>query len=449
MPQSLKDALMLHIMAVAIVIKFLKVDEVSYLSMMVHPDNTKKWNKKFKDWIEKELRNWRIALKKPDGQDDKEDIISRFRLLFPLAIEFYSVEERPTFEQIEHYISDVINDRKVWLVNTDKEAQSEIEWDNYKMHILVGAEMLNRGFTVEKLATTYMPRYSVGPTNADTIQQRCRFFGYKQDYIKSCRVFLPSWSITNYFDYIKHEEELRSTLASCDTLAAAERKILLSPNLRPTKQNVLPISVVNTKLKGMRGMQAFESKSLIEENDNLVKLFLQQHKTSFNISYQYTTIDRTHRGFKLPIDEAISFLSDFRFGNFLDARRKADTIRYLRYLSSEDNEKPLKFVYFIQMAFSAPIRHRTFDSENLRLSTDTDLFAGPSSATDSTNYPGDRKIVGDDSITFQLYHFHLDGAPLDFAREGYTLAINYPDSLAANYCSNEESKQEDDLEEDE
>lgn len=299
----------------------------------------------------------------------------------------------------------------------------EIQLNNYKMHILVGAEMLNRGFTVEKLATTYMPRYSVGPTNADTIQQRCRFFGYKQDYIKSCRVFLPSWTTTNYFDYINHEEELRSTLASCDTLAAAERKILLSPNLRPTKQNVLPISVVNTKLKGMRGMQAFESKSLIEENDNLVKSFLQQHKSSFNISYEYTTLDRTHRGFKLSIDEAISFLSDFRFGNFLDARRKDDTIRYLRYLSSEDNEKPLKFVYFIQMAFSAPIRHRTFDSENLRLSVDTDLFAGPSSATDSTNYPGDRKIVGADSITFQLYHFHLDGAPLDFAHEGYTLGI--------------------------
>jgi hypothetical protein len=80
---------------------------------------------------------------------------------------------------------------------------------------------------------------------------------------------------------------------------------------------------------------------------------------------------------------------------------------------------------------------------------ETDLFAGPSSATDSTDYPGDRKIVGEDSITFQLYHFHLEGAPLDFAHEAYTIAINYPASLAANYCSNEESKQEDDLEDDE
>jgi hypothetical protein len=449
MPQSLKDALMLHIMAVAIVVNFLKVDGVPFLSMMVHPDNTKKWNKKFKDWIEKELRNWRLALKKPTGQDDKEEILKRFRELFPLAVKFYDDDEKPTFEQIEPYISDVINDRKVWLVNTDKEAQTDIEWNNYKMHILVGAEMLNRGFTIENLATTYMPRYSVGTTNADTIQQRCRFFGYKQDYIKSCRVFLPSWSIANYWDYISHEEELRSTLSTCDTLAAAERKILLSPRLRPTKQNVLPVSVVNTKLKGLHGLQAFESKSLIEENDRLVTAFLEQHEANFNIDYNYTTKDRTHRGLKLSVDEAITFLSDFRFGNFSDARRKADTIRYLRYLSSSDNEDPLTYVYFIQMAYGAPIRHRDFDAENLRLSANTDLFAGPSSKTDSTDYPGDRKIVGDDSITLQLYHFYLDGAPLDFAHEAYTLAINYPDSLATNYCSNEESKQDDEPDDDE
>ena len=101
------------------------------------------------------------------------------------------------------------------------------------------------------------------------------------------------------------------------------------------------------------------------------------------------------------------------------------------------------------MAYEAPIRYRSFDAENLKLAMNTDLFAGPSSATDSTDYPGDRKIVGEDSITIQLYHFHLDGAPLNFAHEAYTLAINYPDALAANYCSNEEIKQYEDLEEDE
>lgn len=344
MPQSLKDALMLHILAVAIVVKWQKVEGVNYLSMMVHPDNTKRWNKKFKEWIEAELRLWRKLLSKQDGHDDKEALLSRFESLLPKALEFYDPSECPTFSQLKPYIPEVLRDKKVYLVNTDSEAQTEIQWDDYKMHILVGAEMLNRGFTIEKLATTYMPRYTTGATNADTIQQRCRFFGYKMDYIKSCRVFLPESSIDNYRAYIDHEEELRSMLATCDTLAAAERKVLLSPRLRPTRTNVLPIWVVNTRLSGMHALQAFASKATIESNTRIVKEFLAKHERDFNILYEYNTKDRTHRGFKLKVDEAIELLSDFSFNNWPDARRKAETIRYLRYLSGDGRSNPLEYV---------------------------------------------------------------------------------------------------------
>lgn len=439
MPQSLRDALMYHILAVAIVVDYLQVEDVNYLSMMVHPDNTKKWNKKFKTWIENELKSWQKALKKPDEHEDKVLLYEDFERIFPHAVEYYEETERPTYEQIKPYIKDVINDKKVYLVNTDKEAQTDIDWDNCKMHILVGAEMLNRGFTVEKLATTYMPRYTMSATNADTIQQRCRFFGYKMDYIKSCRVFLPQVSISNYFDYLDHEEELRSTLGSCDSLAAAERKILLSPRLKPTRQNILPISVVNTKLKGMNVTQAFTSNELINNNILFIQNFIEQHKGKFDIKYIYTTADRTHRGFKMTIDEAIEFLDNFRFGNFQDAMRKASTIRYLRYLAG-DNQ--IHFVYFIQMAYNAPARKRDFDFDKRKIKSD--LFAGQSSETDSTDYPGDRKIVGDDSITIQLHHLYFEGRPLDFPEHAYTLAINYPDFLATNYCSNEEHNQSDD-----
>lgn len=441
-PNSLKDALILHILAVVIVVKYLKIEDVAYLSMMVHPDNTKKYNKVFKDWIDKQLRSWRKSLRKQDGHMDKEDVLKRFEKLYPKAAEFYEDYELPEFDVIKKYLSDIFSDYKTYLVNTDIDAETEIDWDRYAMHILVGAEMLNRGFTVEKLTTTYMPRYTIGATNADTIQQRCRFFGYKEDYVKSCRVFLPEISIENYMDYINHEEELRSTLASCDTLAAAERKILLSPKLKPTRLNILPITVVNTKLKGMFGLQAFDSKSIIESNDIVVKNFIQEHINDFDLKYTYNTPDRTHRGLKLSIDDAITFLNDFRFGNYKDAGRKAATIRYLRYLSGLENG--IKHVYFLEMAYSAPIRHRSFDAENLCLAENTALFAGPSSVQDSTNYPGDSKIVEGDSITIQLYHFHLDNAPISYAHQAYTLAINYPEQLAINYCACEEANQEED-----
>ena len=192
----------------------------------------------------------------------------------------------------------------------------------------------------------------------------------------------------------------------------------------------------------MHALQAFESKERIEANEQIVNEFLNAHKSEFEVHDEYTTPDRTHRWLKLSVEEAIEFLDSFRFGNYQDAARKAATIRYLRYLSASDNPDALQYVYFIQMAYSAPVRKRSFDKNTLRLAKETRLFAGPSSAHNSTNYPGDDKIYGGDSISIQLHHIYLDGAELGFPHEAYTLAIHYPERLAINYCANEESKQE-------
>ena len=82
MPKSLQDALIFHILAVAIIVKWQDSEDITYLSMMVHPDNEKRWNKIFKGWIDNALKQWRIALKKPDGYDDKVDLLERFEKLF-------------------------------------------------------------------------------------------------------------------------------------------------------------------------------------------------------------------------------------------------------------------------------------------------------------------------------------------------------------------------------
>jgi len=451
MPKSLKDALLMHILAVTIVVKYLRRDGVNFLSMMVHPATDKKYNSMFKNWIDNQLKSWRKAIRKEEGNDDKQSLIDRLRELFPTAVEFYKEEERPEFEDILPLVKNVLCSWKVYLVNTDKDAQTEIEWDEYAMHVLVGAEMLNRGFTVENLATTYMPRYSTGPANADTIQQRCRFFGYKRDYIESCRVYLPSWSMADYKSYIDHEEELRSVLATCDNLAAAERKILLSPRMKATRANVLPIQIVSSKLKGNKELQAYESKERILQNKALAERFIEDHCEDFDIEYAYNTEDRTHRGFRLPVEQAIEFLNDFQFGNYKSATLKAATIRYLRYLSEKTpTEEAIQYVYFIQMAYKregGELRSRRFDYSNLKL---TVPLATGRSTTGSDTYPGDDAIVGGDSITIQLYHIKLDGAPLDYAHDAYSLSINYPEKFAANYVLSEQANQEDeDVDEDE
>ena len=86
------------------------------------------------------------------------------------------------------------------------------DWKDYS-YILVAGQALDRGFTVEGLTVSYMPR-GTGVGNADTIQQRARWFGYKEDYLGYCRVYLSVEGEAAYQAYVEHEDTCASPFAS-------------------------------------------------------------------------------------------------------------------------------------------------------------------------------------------------------------------------------------------
>ena len=73
-------------------------------------------------------------------------------------------------------------------VNGTADARKKIHWKGMRYWILVGGAKLDRGYTVEGLCVTYMPRGLGTSPAADTLQQRARFFGYKKAYLGMCRV---------------------------------------------------------------------------------------------------------------------------------------------------------------------------------------------------------------------------------------------------------------------
>lgn len=434
-PQTLLDALILHILAVVIVVCVQRKE--SFLSMMIHADKDQDASEKFHKWVRDILNSWIDTFELDDGDIAKESLIDEFKRMYPEAIREYKKhnEDYPSFEQVLPFISDTIKDTNLELLisrNKKNNENKEIDWEAYPSHILIGAEMLNRGFTVEHLATTYMPRYTTGKTNADTIQQRCRFFGYKRNYLWSCRVFLPNDIKTEYTEYVESEEEMRKWLKESKSLEDVQHLLLLSDKLNATRKNILSKDVVQTKLTKWRNMNAFQEYT-IPENADLVENFIKTHDSDFQNYTPYGTDDRDHRYIKLPIDEAIQFFTDFKFQNMPDAARKQATIRYLKYLKDKnENENPLKFVYIVQMAYKKPYRNRGFDPQTEKLSSQ--LFSGRS--TKGTDiYPGDGDIKFEDSLTFQIHHLKFD-CPDSYkwnGKEAYTLAIYYPEDFAVNY----------------
>ena len=313
---------------------------------------------------------------------------------------------------------EVILDTNVELV---VQGSAGIDWSNASSHILVGAEMLNRGFTVEGLTLTYMPRSTVSRSNADTIQQRCRFFGYKRSYLESCRVYLPVDSILEYREYVEHEEVMRKQLKS-STLRGLEQVMVLGDQLNPTRNNILSADVIRHKLSGWRQMNALEH---IPENISYVEDFINTH--SFDKHEKYGTDSRNHKVIKLTINQVIEFLKGFKIAGMPDALRKSSTIQYLRFLA--DKEK-IDHAYIYQMAYKVTEgRERELKDKQGHLSINN-IFMGRSNDGGLT-YPGDKGIRKEDSLSIQIHKVKLKHKSSKWdGKQLYTLGIYYPEAIS-------------------
>jgi hypothetical protein len=427
-PKSLKEALQIYILGVALNTNYW--NKVKFLSMMIHADRQKDVSRLFHSWIEELIGRWTTILNLEDSDIARFNLDKEFKELYDNeATKFYNADSKvPPYSEIRNLISDAINDTQLYLIISESDATKEVDWESASSHILVGADMLNRGFTVENLAITYMPRFTKGKSNADTIQQRCRFFGYKQKYLESCRVYLPTDSISEYVEYVRHEEEMRNWLKKTDSLEDVEKQLILNEKLSPTRKNILPYNIVQSKMKGWHAMNALQS---IKSNIIIVENFIEDNE--FKLwEPQYGTTDRNHKFSLVSIDKAVEFLTQFKFGNYADTARKQATIRYLLYLSQEA-DTPITKVNFILMAYESEFRERNFNSSTLKIDQ---LFTGRSSSGNLT-YPGDREIKQDDTICIQIHKVKLKCKEINkyVGKVIYTIAIYYPQVFATGYIT--------------
>jgi hypothetical protein len=417
-PQSLVNALQVYLIGVAIQVNILEKE--NFLSMMVHADRDKDASRKFRSWVGNIITNWGDRLSLSDNDPSKIELLTSFKNNYTEAVD--KIEKPPSFEDVIKEVLEVILDTNVELVIEGSTfGNKEEDWTKASSHILIGADMLNRGFTVEGLTVTYMPRNTASKSNADTIQQRCRFFGYKRSFLESCRVYLPVDSILEYKEYVEHEEVMREQLKS-STLRDLEQVMVLGDQLNPTRNNILSADVIRHKLSGWRQMNALEH---IPENINYVENFIKAHK--FNNCEDYETDSRNHKVLQLSINDVIEFLKGFKIAGMPDALRKSSTIQYLRFLA--DKEK-IDHAYIYQMAYNVTEgreRKLIVSHDHLWINN---IFMGRSNDGGAT-YPGDKGIRMEDSLCIQIHKVKLKHESVKWrGKQLYTLGIYYPEAIS-------------------
>ena len=191
-PDSLLEALRQFYVGVAVQAYHRGRNESTqeHRSMLVHPSMRKMDHYRFKRWVEGATESWIELLDLAPGAPDREELVRAFRYAYDELADSAEThqqqnddhEKLPPFEDVLVYLPPSMRSTLTWEVNSRVlEGWTQDNWNSAPSHILVGGENLGRGFTVNGLTTTYMPRGRGGGV-ADTIQQRGRFFGYKRDY---------------------------------------------------------------------------------------------------------------------------------------------------------------------------------------------------------------------------------------------------------------------------
>jgi hypothetical protein len=377
-------------------------------SMMVHPHQTTNLHANYYVWAMSMKTDWQTTLVAAESNESRNLLLALFRAAYDdLAT---TVVDLPPWEEIFQQLRRSIRLTTVTEMNAVRGETPTIRWETDYAHILVGGQAMDRGFTVEGLTVTYMPR-GIGDGNADTVQQRARFFGYKRSYLGYCRVWLEREVRDAFIAYVDHEEHMRGSLikhaATGRPLRDWKRAFFLTPALKPTRQQVHDVAYKrgNHAARWVDPKRPHGLVDAINDNNALVDHFIGTLTLEENDDDDRRTDYQRHRvAHGLSLQQVyIELLEELRLPDPDDSNEHtALLLQISRYL--EDN--PVATCTVFVMRPNAPIANRKRESDD----TLGNFFQGenPSKGPNVGEiYPGDRNIRAATDLTIQLHALRL------------------------------------------
>ena len=249
LPASLETALASFIAGAALLLG--NEPSAAPVSMLVHSTQSTSIQDDYHHLIKKRIDRWRDLTSGATGLDHLPPEISQER---QRIVEKGAPDVSDTV--FVEYVRHVVAEATLWLINSVSD-QDSVNWLVAPVHILVGGNKLDRGFTIEGLTVSYMNR----PTSpqVDTMEQRARAFGYRQDQLPYCQFFATNRTTTVLRDIVYTEYDLRSQLQ--DHLGeggtieswAKEIGLLVPKGTKPTRPTVVKaLSQTSTGWQSLR-----------------------------------------------------------------------------------------------------------------------------------------------------------------------------------------------------
>lgn len=442
-PESLQKALAFFFVSVAAGLIAKQSKANPNRSMLVHPTRTTAEHLDYFNSIESIRDDWLSVLTGSPTEPDRADLIETFKVAYDdLAL---TAEDVPSFQEIVAKLPRALEETQVKEVNRRGGGPAKvIEWNQAYAWVLVGGQAMDRGFTVRELAVTYMPR-GAGIGNADTLQQRARFFGYKRGYLGHCRLWLESDVLDAFRAYVSHEEEMRAELIriqnSGQPMAQWKRRFILDSDLKPCRRNVIEYDYGrgNYSDDWFYPRMAKMSEGAIEDNAKTVTAFLSSANLKPDTSYVSEQKAQQHLvNDNVPLSDILSgLLVDYVVQGPKDTSNQLGLLLQLeKAVAANPNETAR--VYHMRPGF---IGRRGIDEQG-RIPSVRRVHQGPTRADGGGySYPGDLAFKDGDRVTVQAHFFDLtEGEMGNVVRTAVPiLTVWVPRRLEADWLTQEQS----------
>jgi Z1 domain len=412
-PKSLVDSLAYFLVAMAVAHK--AYPAVRPISMLIHPDSKIDSHTKYRKWVKSILDRWIIHF------EENDDIYSnsyKIPLDFSRAIQELerTISLSEIFPGAQDPIRELLRLVRYWLnsesievrvVNSERPNHnvSPDEWKNKAGWILIGAGKLDRGFVVEKLAVTYMPR-GRGGGNVDTIQQRGRFFGYKKTYLPLLRGWVSQDLNLAYKDIVETESEMRIELEDFDRnsyqLQDWGRNMILAQGLSPTRKNIISM---NYSMLDLKDNSWFQQKRLFDPVLRSMQADIEEKIVELMKDSEITSLDNRmsstrHKKALISIPELLELLVDW-------PRTGEDKITFSKHLvllskyarSHKDTNATIFFMNQLEVGIRSAEKGSTGERKYWSINN---LHEGRNESSKSA-YIGDKGIKSEDSISLQIH----------------------------------------------
>jgi len=418
-PPNLEQALATYLVGSAMMFCNEIAESCPFTSMLINPHRDNIVQDGYKTLLQNQLQTW---------HNDFKDFTSISQLPKVFENSYKDLINTGVNKPVEKNFIDTLkyalNECEIWMLNqTTSKNIPNVLWKSARLHILIGAQKLDRGFTVEGLTVTYMSRKE--SAQIDTMQQRSRAYGYRP-FMKYCRIFTTTGTRKVLTETVTTEEDLREQLyawiQSGRNFKDWSRQIgfIIGAKSKATRDSVVK-ELITRNLGGWHYLlKCNTDEPTLNYNENLIQ------KIGLESAPKVDFGNQRHRVVDLSNEDAAEFIMSWHVDFVTQSQWDPAMLRRTIFNPPTTRDMPFESLrhrgfkaILISEESSGEKRTRQYWSPTTGLKDSSQIMQGR-----NAGYPGDSKLFTEDTNVIQIHKIQINptvkNAP---ERQLYFLAI--------------------------